>query len=340
MNLENLIRRAFGNSANLLSSVEMERGASTRRYFRLSLGHAEFSTAVLMALPDDAKERGTGKELPFVNVQRYLRAASLKVPAIYLDAASEGAVLLEDLGTVTFNQKILPLDSASVERWYMAAVELLARMHTSMWPIPAGCVAAERYFDYKLLRSELDHFREFGVEARTGNTLTSERRALLDAAFDCLAAEIDALPKGFVHRDYQSRNLMVKGDYAHPDCLTVIDFQDAFIGPRTYDLVALLNDSYVEISDDTRERIIERYAVLRGLPVAEIRAEFHLITVQRKLKDGGRFVFMDKVRGDPSFLCFVDTSFARVASSLKQLEGHMELKQILAQAAPEFFLQV
>ena len=127
---------------------------------------------------------------------------------------------------------------------------------------------------------------------------------------------------------------MVLSPQPKKSSFAIIDFQDAFVGPRIYDLVALLNDSYVTLPDHLKEEIVARYAAERYLDYKELMREFHLVTVQRKLKDGGRFVFIDRVKGNPSFLDFVDISFARVKSALSQLSGHNELKEILVEADP------
>lgn len=346
MTLQYLIHEAFGTETRLAKREEMEKGASSRRYFRLTLNGASPSVPrqiVQMALPDDAMKSDEASaheqfdELPFVNVQRHLKNAGLPVPEIYLDATDRGHLLLEDLGHLTFNTNLQGREEGEVVVWYEAAVDLLSTMHDTMWPVTNNCYAGKRFFDYALLRWELDHFREWGVEARQNSPLAPDIREALDTVFDEFAREIDQLPRGFVHRDYQSRNLMVKGKVPAPDNLAIIDFQDALTGPRTYDLVALLNDSYVELSEEVQQRLIDRYARNRHLPTADIQREFDLITVQRKLKDGGRFIFIDRVKGDSSFLPFVDKSFSRVRSALSRIEGHGALKDILAKVAPESF---
>jgi hypothetical protein len=98
----------------------------------------------------------------------------------------------------------------------------------------------------------------------------------------------------FVHRDYQSRNLMVRASGA----ICWIDFQDALLGPRVYDLVALLNDSYQEFDRAFVEARLDEFAAAAGLGKDEralLGREFDYVTVQRKLKDAGRFVFIDRV---------------------------------------------
>ena len=188
---------------------------------------------------------------------------------------------------------------------------------------------ATRAFDEKLLRWELDHFREWGLDARD-KALDPAERAELDAIFDRLAARIAAWPRGFVHRDYQSRNLMV---LEPGDALDVvwIDFQDALLGPRVYDLVALLNDSYQEFDRAFVEARLDDFAVAAGLDRAGREAighEFDVVTVQRKLKDAGRFVFIDRVKKNPSFLRFVEPTLAKVRGALDRLAHEPDMREL------------
>jgi hypothetical protein len=276
--------------------------------------------------------------LPFVDVAQHLSAAGLRVPAIYWDAAlSERLVLLEDLGDTLLLDKVAAADDEGRRAWYGAAVELLSQLHQRLWPVPSTCVAALRRFDYDLLRWELDHYRQWGAEALLDTTLPPALRGALDEQFDALARTVADLPLGFVHRDYQSRNLMVLGTAPSAQSLAIIDFQDAFVGPRLYDLVALLNDSYVDLSMSLKQEMVERYARLMSLPFERAWEEFLLITVQRKLKDGGRFVFIDRVRGNPSFLRFVEPSLRRVTEVLEQLPKLRELHRVLLRIDPHRF---
>jgi len=344
MDLGSLLRRVYGDGFSPAEVITLKGDASSRRYHRvLAPPGYEPATLVVMELPEDALRSdeavsgGAPSELPFLNVSRHLAAAGLPVPAVLLDAVADGAVLLEDLGDETFARRVDGGRARDLERWYLAAVELLATMHGAMWPVPDGCLAATRAFDFELLRWELDHYREWGAEALLNRELDAELRARLDREFDALAAEVATLPRGFVHRDYQSRNLMVVGREPAPASLAIIDFQDALEGPRVYDLVALLGDSYVDVPAAVKQRIVARYAELRGLPQGEIAREFDLVTVQRKLKDGGRFVFIDRVKGNPAFLPYVDASFGRVREALARLPGHEGLKRALAEVDPARF---
>src|SRR5207244_1230779 len=94
---------------------------------------------------------------------------------------------------------------------------------------PEGCLAFARGFDYDLLKWELDHFREYGLEAQGIVPSPSEREAL-EGHFRSIAERLAAEPRIFVHRDFQSRNLMVQDSPSGPPRLRVIDFQDALLG--------------------------------------------------------------------------------------------------------------
>jgi hypothetical protein len=126
-----------------------------------------------------------------------------------------------------------------------------------------------------------------------------------------------------------------------PRGLVVIDFQDALLGPRQYDLVALLRDSYVELPPTFVDTMLRRYVEGLGQRTGErpdfepFRKTFDLITVQRKLKDGGRFEYIDRVKKNPSFLPSVPASFRYVAQALERLPEYRPLLAFLRDVHPE-----
>jgi aminoglycoside/choline kinase family phosphotransferase len=305
-------------------------GASPRRFFRVRFREGE--PAILMDVPPEtpdvrfASERGRG--WPFLEVRALLEARGVRVPRLLADAHEDGLLLVEDLGD-TLEQELVRHEARRVEL-YRRAVDELAVAQARLDPLPLASVVRERAFDHELLRFEVEHFREWGLEAR-GILLDDAARAEFDSARDALVDRIARLPRGFTHRDYQSRNLLVGASATGQ--LGWVDFQDALLGPRAYDLVALLCDSYQPFDRRFVEQRLDDYAAARGLDTdarRELGHEFDLIAVQRKLKDAGRFVFIERVRGDASFLPFIPPTLAIVEEALSRLAQDPMVKALEA----------
>ncbi|WP_242341117.1 MULTISPECIES: aminoglycoside phosphotransferase family protein [Anaeromyxobacter] len=335
--LRGAIARATGRATGDVPVRRLAGHASLRSYWRVG---APPASHVVMVLPPDAKPEevtkgGAPAENPFVDVQRYLASLGVRVPRILSFDEAEGLMVLEDLGDDMLETRLLAGDPKAP--LYERAVDQLARLRAAAEARPAGSIAFTRSFDFDLYRWELDHFREWLLEAWKGATLTPGEREVVDRDFDRIARALDAEPKGFTHRDYQSRNLMVLpgGEQA------VIDFQDALLGPRQYDLVALLRDSYVELEGAFVEAMLRRYldrlAAEGGprLAYEPFREVFDLLTVQRKLKDAGRFVFIDRVKGNPGFLVSIPASLRYVRDALARRPDLAELRGVLARHVPE-----
>ena len=273
-----------------------------------------------------AKDGGArGARWPFLEVRDLLAARGVDVPALHGEDVARGWLLLEDLGEQTLANFLID-NPARREEMYVRAVRDLARAQAVLDGLPAGSVVASRAFDEELLSWEMHHFREWAIEAR-GIALRPEDRDVFFGIAERLSRRIAAWPRAFVHRDYQSRNLMVREDGR----LCWIDFQDALLGPRVYDLVALLNDSYQVFEPSFVEARLDDYASACSLDAAArtaIGREFDLVTVQRKLKDAGRFVFIDRVKGNASFLKFVEPTIAKVRASLARLQDDEDMRAL------------
>lgn len=329
--------RSVAPEVQELSTTPMPGGASTRRFFRVSLGSR--GTAVAMFVPDGAapeeidKTNLAARRWPFLEVRDLLASHGIRVPAVLGEATSEGWLLLEDLGDDTVAQFLSREPSRKLDVYRLAIAEL-ARAQKALADLPADSIVRERAFDEDLLRWEIDHFREWALEAR-GIHLDVQDRQAFDAIADRLARRIASWPRGFVHRDYQSRNLMVVPSEAPdaPFAIAWIDFQDALLGPRVYDLVALLFDSYQQFDDAFIQDRLDEYANhmgIQGEERATLRREFDLVTVQRKLKDAGRFIFIDKTKNNPSFLPFVEPTIAKAQSALARLHDDEDMRALSA----------
>jgi N-acetylmuramate 1-kinase len=326
--LRDLVAIAFPESAADFECEPMLGGASTRRYFRLRM---RSGTAVAMFVPEGerseevVKTGGMHGRWPFLEVRDLLVARGIDVPALYGEATALGWILLEDLGDQTLAAYLLAHPEQR-EALYVRAVSDLARAQARLVNLPEASVVGSRAFDEDLLSWEIQHFRQWGLEAR-GVVLDGEDRMLFDRVARGLASTIAGLPRGFVHRDYQSRNLMVRTGGA----LCWIDFQDALLGPRVYDLVALLNDSYQIFDRAFVDARLDDYARAAGLSPhdrAGLGRDFDRVTVHRKLKDAGRFVYIDRVKGNDSFLKFVQPTIEKAMASLSRLSDEDEMRDL------------
>ncbi len=338
--IDRALLELYGSPPPTAKLVKLKGDASTRTYYRARLegDRSELpASLIVMQLPTDAFRSDEGgkmaetERLPFLEVAALLAERGLPVPQIFMADLDDGIILLEDLGDLTLFDALLQRPK---ERWaelYERAIELLACLHDRCEDLPSASIVRRRRFDRELLDWELDHFREWGLETPFG-PLPSRARASLTTAFARIVEEVAAMPAGFVHRDYQSKNLMVGPNRG----LALIDFQDALWGPRVYDLVALLCDSYVSLDIGLQSSMIDRYAALRRIDAEALHREFWWVALHRKLKDAGRFVFIDRVRRNPDFLRWFPQSLVYVGRAARRLPQMEPLYTILQATIPGF----
>lgn len=265
--------------------------ASFRRYFRVWLGGR---TWVAMDAPPDRENLE-----PYVRVATLLAAQRVHVPAVLAQHATEGFLLLSDLGSLQMLEALR--QGADPARLYSDAIGMLIRLQRT----PLEAAADLPAYDAVQLRREMSLLPEWFIARHLGVELTAAEEAVVVEAFGFLEREALAQARVLVHRDYHSRNLMVVPD----DSPGVLDFQDATVGALTYDLVSLLKDCYVRWP---RERVlawVDEYrerAALAGLPVASDRAaflrDFDLMGLQRHLKVLGIFARLWYRDGKPGYL--------------------------------------
>ena len=308
-------------------------GASNRGYVRVVAGDRRW---VVMVLPEEAllSEEATAgpvpDELPFVALQALLFARHVPVPALHRYDRERGLLWLDDLGDETLLDRLGGVGTDARVGWYRLAVDLLVRLQGALGAGPGAAICYQRRFERRLLRWELDHYLEWRVGAQLGRRPSAATAAALAAEMDALVDRLLALPQVVCHRDFQSTNLMFRGGE-----MVVIDFQDALLGPYCYDLVALLRDSYVALSREELTSLIDHYLQQRpDLDGPRFREAFALQTIQRKLKDAGRFVFIDRKKGDPRFLRFIGPSLGYVRDALGVAP---RLGALLAEVDPEAF---
>jgi aminoglycoside/choline kinase family phosphotransferase len=269
--------------------------ASFRRYFRVTL-------AAPAAIADDARtlvamDAPPPQEncAPFVHVAALLAAAGIHAPTVHAQDLDRGFLLLTDLGTTTYLQA---LDEDNANALFADAMDTLVRWQSAT---REGVLPP---YDAALLRRELMLFPEWYLARHRGVTLSDKEQASLLAVFERIIAANLAQPAVFVHRDFMPRNLMVSTP--NPG---VLDFQDAVVGPITYDVASLFKDAFVSWPE---ERVLDwtiRYwerARRAKLPVASDFAffwrDFEWMGLQRHLKVLGIFARICHRDGKPGYV--------------------------------------
>jgi len=288
---------------------------SNRSYARVPYGQ-KTAIAMVLADPDPHKqaeeiEEGPLGENPFLAIHRLLTEHGLPVPEIYRQAEDLGVILLEDLGDTLLEGCF---SSSTPVDLYREAVDLLIPFQR----IPKSSnLLFRRRFSLSLLLWEVEHFFEYGIEARLSLKLPDSIRERWKKEWAVALSPLSEAPLVPVHRDYHSRNLMVDPQGR----LRWIDFQDALLGHRYYDLASLLYDAYVEIPDSIRMELFQRFcfgAKSAGLPL-DPKRDFYLLAVQRMLKAAGRFVYFDRVKGKPQYLRYIPSLLERTRRILMEI---------------------
>jgi aminoglycoside/choline kinase family phosphotransferase len=318
-----------GLTAQGAKVVPLTGDASDRRYVRILVRDAP--SQVLAVYPQSFDV----EELPFANVARLMAAMPVPVPAILGHSNDLGILALQDLGDVTLQAHLGAATPAEHAALYRQAVTLIARMQQR-----GRDLASDEYlpygiaFDVEKLSWELQFFVKHFLEGYRGAALTPGEREALAAELLHLAEELAAEPRVFCHRDYHSRNLML-----HDGHLYIIDFQDARMGPDTYDLVSLLRDSYMDFSEREVDELIAFFLALRGVganrgaadgEAVQFRRRFELMALQRNLKALGTFGFQTTSRGNPVYIQYIPRTLAYVRHNTEKDSRFGRLRDVLS----------
>lgn len=271
--------------------------ASFRRYFRIDRPQSTTSAAQQWIAMDAPPEKEDSR--PFVSIARHWSSLGIQVPHIEAVDLTQGFMLLDDFGnTLLLDAVNKKTDQAA--SLYGAALTTLTQIQSCSapfdYPLPP--------YDDALLAREMELFREWLVAKKLGISLSKEDHARLDKAFQFLTEEALSQPVVCVHRDYHSRNLMTLNDQS----IGVIDFQDAVMGPITYDAVSLLRDCYIVLPDDFIDQHLTGFhqatlnAGLHHAEFSQFKRWFDLMGIQRHLKAAGIFARLSLRDGKHDYL--------------------------------------
>jgi N-acetylmuramate 1-kinase len=301
--------------------------ASNRLYYRVQWSEGEGEARILTLLPAPFEPA----ELPFLEVAELFRAIPLRVPEIHDVAGELGILLQEDLGDRLLQDEVsAECPPTSKRALYRDAIEILVRLQKRGEELRSDRYLPFRIaFDAKKFSDELAFFRDHFLVGYSKARLSSSDRTVLDEELQNVAAELASEPYALCHRDYHARNLLVFG--AEPT-LAVIDFQDARMGPRCYDLVSLANDSYVVHEDELVADMKDRFASAVG---ADVASEYDLAALQRNLKALGTFGYQISVHGNQVYVQYVSHTLGLVRANLERNPRWDRLRRVLGRYLPE-----
>lgn len=250
--------------------------ASFRRYFRVQHQQQHY---IVMDAPPDKEDTA-----PFIKVAQLFAQAQVNVPDIIQQDPQQGFLLLEDFGSSCLLDQ---LNHTTVEALYKDALDSLITLQKNV--DIHSCELP--HYTAELLNTELQLFRDWFIQQQCQLTLTRSQQAIIDQFYAFLIDSALQQAQVCVHRDYHSRNLM----HLSANNPGVIDFQDAVIGPVTYDAVSLLRDCYISWSDTQIQNCLQPYylqlkqAGLIDCDYQQFQRDFDLMGIQRHLKAIGIF---------------------------------------------------
>jgi aminoglycoside/choline kinase family phosphotransferase len=317
------VEKTLGSSQ--FEVIQLAGDASSRRYARVVHGEQSMVLMIWDPFNDDGK-------YPFLNVLAHFEKHGVLVPKVIAKAPTLGLVLLEDLGDLTLERKFWENQNQALALpYYKQAIDELIKIHyPASQDSKADCVAFRIAFDTEKLLWEMNYGREHLIEKLCQVKLKDGVRAEIDSIFVDICNTLDREEKLICHRDYHSRNVMIKLGKTR-----VIDFQDARMGSIQYDLVSLLHDSYVDLNDATRAAILEYYlscaSEYRTKPMNHdhFHSVFRIQMIQRCFKACGSFSSFYNMREDQRYLKYLGPTIKKVAQVLAQYPSYSTFLKVI-----------
>lgn len=257
--------------------------ASFRRYYRLT-NHLQ--SYIVM---DSSLEKTSLQ--PFLDVTKKLLDVNVQAPKIIEEDIEEGYLLLEDFGSTHY---LDILNFENFEELYKKAIDEIIKMQTaSTSDLPI--------YDKNFLIHEMDLMEKWYMKKLLPVSLSNEQKDIINKTLDSIANVVLEQPQGlFVHRDFHSRNIMLKDDSS----VAIIDYQDAMQGSITYDLASLLEDSYIEFPREDILKLVLYFRDKKGLDVDDetFIKWFDFTSMQRHIKVLGIFSRLFKRDGKQGYL--------------------------------------
>ncbi len=301
--------------------------ASFRRYFRVATPQGRY---IFMDAPP-AKEDSS----PFIDISAFLLRHGVAVPSVIKSDLGSGYLLIDDFGDDTF---LLAIQAGvEPETLYHEAIEVLLDLQST--PDDGSCVAHGRPYDLALLTREFALFTDWYIEGILKTPITAADRKGFADAFTRIMDHLLSMQTVLVHRDYHCRNLMWLADKSGKERVGVLDFQDAVMGPVTYDLASLLRDCYVAWDEPFRKRVGAHWLAGAGErfgyrpEAAQFKKDFDWMALQRNLKAIGIFGRLSLRDGKHGYLNDIPRTFTYVHETLADHPQLADLKRLIEKYA-------
>ena len=304
--------------------------ASARRYYRVASDTEAWVLMVWEPFKDDGN-------YPFLSVRDHFAKHGVAVPSVIAKSPDQGLVLLEDLGDLTLERQFWGNQSQQQSiPFYRQAIDELIKMHYPSTFDRNNCTAFKMEFDVEKLSWEMNYGREHLLMKLCGIKLSDADKRELDRIFLKICTTLHEEPKFIAHRDYHSRNVMLKLGKAR-----IIDFQDARLGPVQYDLVSLLRDSYVHMDEAIARELIGYYLDRRKevkMPSGEKLDDpsiekfmriYEVQTIQRCFKACGSFASFYNLRNDTRYLKYLVPTLQTIKKSLSSFDEYRPFMSLL-----------
>ena len=300
-------------SESIKGSFNIERAssdASFRTYYRVT--HNKGTDIVMHAPP--SKESLTD----VIKINSKLESANITVPKIKKVNEDIGLILMSDFGKKVY---LNSLNDETVFCLYTDAIDVIHNMQDNITTSDLS------YFDIQEQKNENDLFIDWYLKHHIGYDDEELNNMGIEKVLSNLLVKIDEIPKKFIHRDYHSRNLMLL-EKGNPG---VLDYQDAMIGPITYDLVSLLKDCYIKWDNELIKKMSKTFfqRACQNSSFDVFSYWFDITGLQRHLKAIGIFSRLNYRDNKPGYMNDIPRTLNYVRETVGKYDELKEIKLIL-----------
>jgi aminoglycoside/choline kinase family phosphotransferase len=328
--VEELFKKTISKSLlsdDVIENIEKLTGdASTRKYYRIWTSGTSYVACL------DNPTIDPNDEPTFLKLQRVLQTENVRVPLIFDKDLGTGYILEEDLGDVTFLKDIAQISTKDEEfNYYKKAIDLMAAIHNVDTAKYKDESFTKLAFDTEKLFAEMEFTKKYFLKMYLGLDVTTSGIDALYKRLYNMCYMLSSEPRVLVHRDYHSRNLMIKNGEQ-----VVIDFQDARMGTPLYDLVSLLEDCYYQLDNANKDKLIKYYfneyfkKIDPTKSFEQYMYIYDMMTIQRVFKAIGSFAYIYADRKDLRYVKYIGYAFEKVRAVMLSHEDFAKERKILS----------